>query len=109
MPVVPKRLGQGRAGNGFPALIYTVPSGKSATIRSITVANTTAFAEALSLWLIPVGGTPEDDTAIVSGLLIGANGLLQDDGVHVLEAGGMVVAQGSDDAFTVTVDGAEIS
>ena len=108
MTVTPSRMGQALL-KTTPTTVYTVPAGVvSATIRSITAPNNTAAQRALTVWLVPPGGSATDATAIANQLAVPARGLAQDDAVHVLPSGGKVVGKSdADDAFTLTVDGAE--
>lgn len=109
MSVTATRLGQALLGI-TPTLVYTVPAtAMSATIRSLSVANVDVAADrALSVWLVPAGGTPDDTNVIAKGLVIPFGGAAQDDAVHVLMTGGQVWGQSDAvDGLTLTVDGAE--
>jgi hypothetical protein len=108
--IVPSRLGQALL-DSTPTLVYEVPATKlSATIRSISAGNNIAGTVLLSVWLVPLGSSPDDSTSIAKNLVIPAGGVAQDDAVHVLMKGGRVYGQaGVLGDITLTVDGAENS
>jgi hypothetical protein len=106
--VTSKRLGQARLGTSF-ATLYTAPGNTKAIIRSLHVVNVSTLARSYWLCLVPSGGVANESTALYWEFPIGGRPtILQDDAVHILEAGGTVQAK-SDvaDALTLTVDGAE--
>lgn len=108
MSVTPKRLGQVALGI-TPTLVAVVPASTTATIRSITIANTAVSSRRATVWAVPFGGSIADGTLLIPGVVIPANGVLQDDAVHVLEQGGEIVGQGDLAGLTATVDGAWIT
>ncbi len=105
---VPTALGNGIL-DATPTLIYEVPpSISSTTIRSITCPNLTSGPHALSVWLVPSGGSPDDTNAICNALEIPARGLMSDDSPHVLETGDRVYGAGDvANVFSMRLDGAE--
>lgn len=107
MAVIPKHLANA-VGTASPVSIYTVPVTVLHTaIRSITV--TRAVGDPASpafVWLVPSGGSPDSTNRAIPGIVPKEPGVVQDDGVHVLETGGKVYAQGLGLSFIV--DGAEV-
>jgi len=104
--VTPRSLFQFQPG-AAPTLGYTAPSGKTATVRGITIANPTASTVTAYLWYVPPGGSVEDGTIEVPGVEVAAKGMMNGNGVDVLEPGWSVYAQG--DGLTITGSGAESS
>jgi len=102
--VTPKNLFQFMP-EASPTLGYTVPNGKSATIRGIMVANSTAAPITVWLWAVPPAGGANTPSVFLPGLDVPANGVLSGNGVLVLEAGWAIHAQG--DGLTITGSGAE--
>lgn len=106
MPITPKALGQ-VALTTTAQTVYTVPSGAQATIRNIRVCNTTAGPLKVTAYLMPGAGTPTDANAILKGVTVPAGGVVDDDAIHVREAGGRLVALADAAGLTLTASGAE--
>ncbi len=109
MPVAPKDLGQ-LVLSSSDQTIYTVPALTTCTLRTITVSNPTAVAQRAKVYKIPSGQPVAAVRVIMPDLLIPAYGMAIDDSVHVLEAGGTIVAHASADAsLSIALDGAEVT
>ncbi len=109
MPVAPKDLGQ-LVLSSSDQTIYTVPGLTTCTLRSITICNTTAAAVSVTVYKVPSGQVAGNAYALMRDLAVPARGLAIDDSVHVLEAGGTVVAHASADAsLSIALDGAEVT
>jgi len=110
MTLTEKRLGAGRYNNTTVNTVYTVPASTTAIIRSIRLCNTSTATATFRLFLVPTGGTADQTTAIYYDVTLGANETLGDDAFHVLVTAGTVqFSNGTANAITITISGAEIS
>lgn len=108
MTVTPKDLGQ-LALSSSDQIAYTVPALTTTTLRSITVCNTTTGALLATVYKVPNGQSAGDAYALMRDLEIPGQGTAIDDSVHVLEAGGTIVAHADAAGLTLSLDGAEIT
>jgi len=104
----PRQLAQGQIGT-IETILYTVPAGKKAVIRTISICNTSTSDRTVRFCLVPSGGVFGSSTALLWDLTVRARTSVQDDGIHILETGGSVraTADGAN-ALTCTIDGAEV-
>lgn len=102
-----KRLVPGSILTGSAATYYTCPSSKYAILKSLTVANSTASAVSVSLYLVPDGATASAAYLIRPPRLVDVNeSYTCPEAVNqVLEGGGTIQAVGS--GLTLIVSGAE--
>ncbi len=100
-----KQLGQANIGTGVT--LYTVPSGYATDVFDINIANTTAAARTVSLYLVPSGGSKGTARALLPGVTVPAKTLVQWTGVQALLAGGFIYAEADVTGVTVTVTGDE--
>ena len=103
-----KELDQRQMGTSDTAH-YTVPTGKTAIIRQITIVNATAAPITVKLWHTN-GAAGTDATLILPVTTILANGFATFDGVIVADAGDTIRAlSNTASAATVTIYGAELT
>ena len=117
---IPARLGQARV-SILGTVLYTVPPGLTATLRHLTLTNTTGGADPgvfnintavdVRVWvyLVPPGGVADETTLYgLTGREIPPTGATTDDGIHTLEAGeSIVVACDPDLGVTARASGSE--
>src|SRR5262245_28765374 len=105
----PLPLGQAVVGDEPTAVYQASLELQSVTIRNIQVVNPASTSVAAWVWKLPDGAAEvADEYLLVGGLVIPANGLLQDDGVHTLGPGGSIwAAAGPGTTMVVEVSGAE--
>lgn len=92
------------------ATYYTVAAGKTATIKKLTITNTTGSAETFDLHLVPSGDSATASNQIQDGVSVAANSTLVVNAAtdHVLEAGGTIQALASaGSALTIIASGNE--
>lgn len=106
-----KKMAQGAIAATPGTLAYTVPSGRKfvyeAKVTCIDIANTTGGALSISLYLVPVGGTPSASNMLLPAVSIAANTALQWKGEQVLNAGDFIQAIGSATGLTMNISGEE--
>jgi len=108
MTITPKDLGQ-KALTVADQTIYTAPALTTTTLRTVTVCNTTGGTVLVTVYKVPSGQVAGDGYALMRDLLVPGRGVAQDDGVHVIETGGTVVAHASAVGLTISLDGAEVT
>jgi hypothetical protein len=101
-----KKLGQSAIGTG--ATIYTVPTGYRTDVVDINIANTTAGALSVSIYLVPSGGSHTTSNMLFPAVSVPANTLVQWTGLQVLNTGDFIYGVGSGSGVTVTVSGDEM-
>lgn len=103
--IVPVKFGQAAvAASPTITTIYTVPGSTRALVKDIDIANTTAAAITIRLWL---GSGTATSNAIFYDTSVSANSTLQWTGTQVLNATEAIKAQASATGLTVTASGAE--
>jgi hypothetical protein len=106
-----KQLGQRRDNDTDTHSIYSPDSGVVAVVRCIVIANTTAAIANIRIFMDDDGTTYDQSTALLYDVAIGANATAQIDGFYPMNnsSGNLAYQQGTANACTVTVFGAEIS
>lgn len=100
-----KRIYQGQLATAS-GVVYTVPSGTQAIIKSIRVVNTSATATTVKLW----NGGSADSNVILPPTSIDAGGFAEFDGTLTLAAADTIAAQaGAATSLTMTIHGLEVS
>lgn len=100
-----KRIYQGQLSTSS-GVVYTVPSGTQAIIKSIRIANTSASSTTVKLW----NGGSADSNVILPPTSIDAGGFGEFDGTLTMTAEDTLVAQaGANSSITMTVYGLEIT
>ena len=104
--VTPARMGQ-QAVTTSVVVAYTVPALTRAMLKSASVANTTAAPILLNMFIVPSGGSAGTANALMYGATVPANGVLQWDGLIVMDAGATIEVQGSAVGLTFIASGGE--
>ncbi len=113
----PQRLYQGQPG-AAEGTLYTAPAnttdnpapGATAILKSMLVANTTAAAATLTLYLVPSGGTAGAGNMLFNALSVAAGATTVIDLEQYMEAGDFLAGlQGTASALTVTISGVTIA
>lgn len=88
------------------ATYYTAPANTRTIIKKLTFTNTTGTARAVTVYLVPSGGTASDSNTITSTQSVPAHSTWEcyEAEGHVLETGGFIQAL-ADSATSVTVRG----
>lgn len=106
--ITPVKLGRGAiATTPTVTTFYTVPALTRSIVKSIEIANTTAAALTVNLYLVESGGSPGTSNAIMYGYSIPANGIHQWTGTEVLNVGDSIQATASGAGLTLNASGGE--
>jgi len=104
-----KQLGQSRDNDTSTHAVYT-PSSVTGIIKTITLANTSGSAANIRVFIDNDGTTYDQSSALLYDTSIPANSTVVVTGYWIVENGGNVAyQQGTANAVTITVDGAETS
>lgn len=104
--ITPTKLGQAAITTGVTT-VYTVPASTRALLKEFSIANTTAAAINVRVFLVPSGGSAGTSNAFVYDVPVAANDALQYDGVQVLNAGDTIQVQAASAGLTITASGAQ--
>jgi len=106
-----KQLGQRRDNDTSAHSVYSPGASTTAVIKTITLMNTTSTDATIRLFIDDDGTTYDQSTAILYDVIIDANSLLQLDGFYPMNdaSGNLAYQQGTANAITITVFGAEIT
>jgi hypothetical protein len=106
MAVTPTRLAQWQPGV-TEATVYTVPgTALRVIVTNIIVANVTTTGVALSLSIVPAGGTAGGANRLIPGTTIPANTVVPFDLSTVMNPGDFISAiAGAASSLTVTISG----
>ena len=106
-----KQLGQARDNDTNTHSIYSPGASTTAIIKTITLCNTTGSAATVRLFIDDDGTTYDESTAILYDVTIDANSFLQIDGFYPMNdpSGNIAYQQGTANAITITVFGAEVT
>lgn len=109
MTVTAKRLVNGSQLTGAAATYYTAPASTKAVVKSCAICNTTAGAIAVTVYLVPSGGTAGVTNAVISGLSVAANATYACPELvnQVIEAAGTLQALGAN--LTIVASGMELT
>lgn len=106
MTVTYKGLVQGASLTGPGAAVYTAPAATSANISAVSVSNPTAGVVALSMHIVPAGGTATNLNRIaLKNIAAGAVVPVSEAVNHKLEPGEQLYASGA--GLGLTVSGTE--
>ena len=99
------RLYQGQPGTSS-ANVYTVPASTDVAVKSIVLCNTTATAAAVTINVVPSGGTVGVANQVCGALSVAANTTITiDTNIYMTSSDFLAAAQGTASAVTVTVSG----
>lgn len=87
---------------------YTVPTGYRTIAREINICNTTTGALTISIHFVASGGSADTTNAIVYGMNVAPNGVLDLSGEHILTAGDFIQVVGSASGLSMYGSGEEI-
>jgi hypothetical protein len=104
--ITPAKLGQAAITVGVTTL-YTVPASTRTFVKDIDIANTTAGALNLRVFLVPFAGTAATTNALFYDVAVAARSTLQWIGTQILNAGDTIQVQASGAGLTITASGAE--
>lgn len=108
MTVTARRLVPGSQLTGAAAAYYTAPTNTRAVIKAATLTNTTAGAVAVTVYLVPSGGSAGATNVLISALNLAAGAAYACPELinQVIEAGGSLQAFGLN--VTLVASGVEI-
>lgn len=98
-------LSAGPASTGAYATLFTVPTGRQATITDIEICNTGTTAATFYISLCAVGETASASNALFYGAPISPNSTVQWSGQQAVDAGGFIAAYASSASVTFKVGG----
>lgn len=104
--ITPTKLGQAAITTGVTTL-YTVPASTRALLKEFSIANTTASAINVRVFLVPSAGSAATSNAFLYDVAVPANNTLQYDGVQVMNAGETIQVQAASAGLTITASGAQ--
>ncbi len=104
--ITPTKLGQSAITVGVTTL-YTVPAATRTFVKDIDIANTTAGALTVRVFLVPSAGAAATTNALFYDVAMAANSTMQWVGVQILNAGDTIQIQASAGGLTITASGAE--
>ena len=104
--ITPAKLGQAAITTGVTTL-YTVPASTRTLLKEFSIANTTAAAINVRVFLVPSAGSAGTSNAFIYDIPVPANNALQYDGVQIMNAGDTVQIQAASAGLTITASGAE--
>lgn len=104
--ITPTKLGQS-AITASVTTLYTVPASTRAFVKDIDIANTTAGALNVRVFLVPSAGAAATTNALFYDVAMAANSTMQWVGVQILNAGDTIQVQASAAGLTITSSGAE--
>ena len=104
--ITPVKLGQAAITTGVTTL-YTVPASTRTLLKEFSIANTTAAAINVRVFLVPSAGTAGTSNAFIYDLPVPANNTLQYNGVEVLNAGDTIQIQAASAGLTIIASGGE--
>jgi hypothetical protein len=104
--ITPTKLGQAAITVGVTTL-YTVPASTRTLLKEFSIANTTAAAINVRLFLVPSAGAAGTGNAFLYDVPVPNNNALQYDGIQVMNAGDTIQIQAASAGLTITASGAE--
>jgi hypothetical protein len=104
--ITPTKLGQAAITTGVTTL-YTVPASTRTFLKEFSIANTTAAAINVRVFLVPSAGSAGTSNAFIYDIAVPANNALQYDGVQIMNAGDTIQIQAAAVGLTITASGAE--
>jgi len=105
--LAPLRLGQGSIATTLTTR-YTVPASTRTLVKDITICNTSnSNTAALSVYLVPSGGTAGATNILLSNVVIVPNGLFQWTGIQIMNAGDFIQDIALVTGCTINISGGE--
>jgi hypothetical protein len=104
--ITPAKLGQAAITTGVTTL-YTVPSSTRTLLKEFSIANTTASAINVRVFLVPSAGSAGTSNAFLYDVSVPANNALQYNGIEVLNAGDTIQIQAASTGLTIIASGGE--
>jgi hypothetical protein len=104
--ITPTKLGQAAITVGVTTL-YTVPASTRTLLKEFSIANTTAAAINVRVFLVPSAGAAGTGNAFLYDVPVPNNNALQYDGIQVMNAGDTIQIQAASAGLTITASGAE--
>jgi hypothetical protein len=104
--ITPTKFGQDVITTGVTTL-YTVPSNTRALLKEFSIANTTAAAINVRVFLVPSAGTAGASNAFLYDTPVPANNALQYNGIEVLNAGDTIQIQSASAGLTIIASGGQ--
>jgi hypothetical protein len=104
--ITPTKLGQAAITVGVTTL-YTVPAATRTLLKELSIANTTAAAINVRVFLVPSAGAAGTANAFLYDVPVPNNNALQYDGIQVMNAGDTIQIQAAAVGLTITASGAE--
>jgi hypothetical protein len=104
--ITPTKLGQAAITVGVTTL-YTVPASTRTLLKEFSIANTTAAAINVRVFLVPSAGVAGTANAFLYDVAVPNNNALQYDGIQVMNAGDTIQIQAAAGGLTITASGAE--
>ncbi len=104
--ITPTKLGQAAITTGVTTL-YTVPAATRTLLKEFSIANTTAAAINVRVFLVPAAGTAGTGNAFLYDVAVPGNNTLQYNGVQVMNAAETIQIQAASAGLTITASGAE--
>lgn len=104
--ITPTKLGQASI-TTIVTTLYTVPASTRTLLKEFSIANTTAAAINVRVFLVPSAGSAGTGNAFLYDVSVPANNALQYDGVQVMNAGETIQIQAASAGLTITASGAQ--
>jgi hypothetical protein len=104
--ITPVKLGQAAITTGVTTL-YTVPASTRTLLKEFSIANTTAAAINVRVFLVPSAGSASTSNAFLYDISVPANNALQYNGIEVLNASDTIQIQAASTGLTIIASGAE--
>jgi hypothetical protein len=104
--ITPTKLGQAAITTGVTTL-YTVPAATRTLLKEFSIANTTAVAINVRVFLVPAAGTAGTGNAFLYDVAVPGNNALQYNGVQVMNAAETIQIQAASAGLTIRASGAE--
>jgi hypothetical protein len=104
--ITPVKFGQAAITTGVTTL-YTVPASTRALLKEFSIANTTAAAINVRVYLVPSAGSAGTGNAFLYDIPVPGNNTLQYNGIEVLNAGDTIQIQAASAGLTIISSGAE--
>jgi hypothetical protein len=104
--ITPTKLGQAAITTGVTTL-YTVPASTRTLLKEFSIANTTAAAINVRVFLVPSAGAAGTSNAFLYDVPVPNNNALQYNGIEVLNAGDTIQIQAASAGLTIIASGGE--
>ena len=104
--ITPTKLGQAAITTGVTTL-YTVLASTRTLLKEFSIANTTAAAINVRVFLVPSAGSAGTSNAFLYDVSVPNANTLQYNGIEVLDAGDTIQIQAASAGLTIIASGAE--